>query len=1230
VADWSTGKPGAIVFDAIHRRTLLRFPDAAERIAEALKGGQVIEKVEVEFEFVGTEYFPMDYRMPSGMSFMGNLWVKKQPRWHAVAHALKQPWAADKRLGPTFNASVNGKRFWSKFGAQNGEADRHAKAFGPTEVSKTTPKNHMDVTALLTDAAYGKDLAARLRAFADRGLIIRKWESYDALYNPGFYEYGGAPGHRGIRIKAPKLIVTLKGGEAELGALAPAVEIRTLPKQGRPTAVVAKESVVEGWIAEHGFRQPEGMPLWQWRRLEELFRGARGKKGGFPESYEAYLTWLDGWLAMPYRLFTGHHTTMTTHDCLLYAQTWPAPVREHMKAYWDAWLMPGRPYTDTAHNQFSIWTKPENSYYEKTGDWRGNHSFYRGSYTRFMSTMNFNHNAAIAALLGGHFTNNPEAIEDGRFALETILLRLWSWYDGTTQESIDHYYLGLSLYGQKSFQDLGKTELERLMGRSMLLKTMDELASCYHPALKRFISSSGRTGVAEMFCINEGVNSLLHTVSRKGALHNLNNPDTLGMPVFGHDLPPDLVARQAIRGPWLPLWMGNVVDSKPLPFQMTAAYKQWGNHLESPMWKRSYQSRYYGLASVDVLGGNEMIPFMAQWRRAPGERAWIQDIATLLARYGVNRTEFYDSIWHGSKRQNANGIVGTQGGFTASLQHRNKAILLMSPYDDLKVNGRAAPKAVHSFQSSIALANYAKAPNWTLRIDGKDADLSALPIRATMSSRITVHDGVSYLGLIPIPATDLGRDEEILITGGGEPVDLQGGGKAAPTLVINSYNYRNAKKAFPQGKALKADAKLSDRVARAFGGFVVELGDVSQYESFDAFENHIRSAHLDVKWDDKTDQAEIRYTSGPDSFEAGFRPHFKGARWGAKGRTDRCFTYRRVNGRWPYLAKGMDRDSTLGQQGRTGRLEKNGAVLVHQPGFMGYLLTEPVSGNVLFANPLPDPQYLVADAPGGIRIKPDGKVGLLHMMVNAGERSIEVNYAVKAGQVGPAMADALYIFGMKSEPRVTRNGSALAGLQLVKVDGQAAWRIPLLASEPHKTVEAIVARYENNAMDMLSGLSALGAKAPVMRYVEGQEHYVLTYPKPGAASFWRCWPMESPVDVLMPTGERAVLDGNLALQRIVVDPWANHILMDYAPYLQRAKADGKPIKDRAKALLVFGFTAPPTATLHGKEYRSDGTTVTIDGKQAYVIPLFGESAKAVAKGAGVRYVEAMARLEGKK
>lgn len=124
--------------------------------------------------------------------------------------------------------------------------------------------------------------------------------------------------------------------------------------------------------------------------------------------------------------------------------------------------------------------------------------------------------------------------------------------------------------------------------------------------------------------------------------------------------------------------------------------------------------------------------------------------------------------------------------------------------------------------------------------------------------------------------------------------------------------------------------------------------------------------------------------------------------------------------------------------------------------------------------------------------------------------------------------------------------------------------------------------------------------------------------------------MESPVEVILPTGERAGLDGNLALQRIILSPEANHLLIDYALYLQMAKEDGKPIKDRATALLVFGFKAPPTATLNGKEWKSDGATVEINGETAYIIPLFDVKAGDLMAGLKERYAAAMALITEEK
>ena len=85
-------KPAAIVFDAVHRSVLVRFPGSAERIAEALGKGFGLERVELALPHRATELWAEGYAEPPGMSFLDDLWEKKQPRWHAVAWALRQPW----------------------------------------------------------------------------------------------------------------------------------------------------------------------------------------------------------------------------------------------------------------------------------------------------------------------------------------------------------------------------------------------------------------------------------------------------------------------------------------------------------------------------------------------------------------------------------------------------------------------------------------------------------------------------------------------------------------------------------------------------------------------------------------------------------------------------------------------------------------------------------------------------------------------------------------------------------------------------------------------------------------------------------------------------------------------------------------------------------------------------------------------------------------------------------
>jgi hypothetical protein len=115
-AVWQAGKPGALAFDALNRSLLVRFPDAAEKIAARLAAGEVVAKVELVLPFRDEELWPPgapDAVVPDGYNARRNwgcieMYRQIRPQWHAVAWALRRPWTADATSGPTYNAAVAG------------------------------------------------------------------------------------------------------------------------------------------------------------------------------------------------------------------------------------------------------------------------------------------------------------------------------------------------------------------------------------------------------------------------------------------------------------------------------------------------------------------------------------------------------------------------------------------------------------------------------------------------------------------------------------------------------------------------------------------------------------------------------------------------------------------------------------------------------------------------------------------------------------------------------------------------------------------------------------------------------------------------------------------------------------------------------------------------------------------------------------------------------------------
>ncbi len=170
---------------------------------------------------------------------------------------------------------------------------------------------------------------------------------------------------------------------------------------------------------------------------------------------------------------------------------------------------------------------------------------------------------------------------------------------------------------------------------------------------------------------------------------------------------------------------------------------------------------------------------------------------------------------------------------------------------------------------------------------------------------------------------------------------------------------------------------------------------------------------------------EVAYRSGKDLMEAAFGTDFEQPTEHFvinPGHQERAIPYRRLNGEWPYLSGGLERDTGWAQQGTTGRLEKNGAVLTTESGRKSYLICDPLSGGTVGYNPLPDPQAFALATKDGMTLRANGKVGLLRAEYRPWAHELDITHALKPDQDAADFAKTFTITGLPEPPQVTVNG----------------------------------------------------------------------------------------------------------------------------------------------------------------------------------------------------------------
>jgi len=1038
-----------LFFDAAHRFLLLRYPGCAEAISEKLAAGHRVASTKLVMQFEKQEW------MRAGMGYKHRSWpLKGKPvdQWHGQVWLLRRPWVSDAELGPTWNAYINGAGYWKAGGGWDRTADRSSEPLGQALLSKEHPTGEVDVTAALTAPGFGKDLGARLRVLEDCGFLVQKAE----LCGPHHGEWALSTGNARLWIKSPELVVAFKPAARTRVELPPAVnvtrraaDLRASGRGGKPTTVMPTS--LDEFIRRVQDRRPD-MPEWMQKRVLEVRRlktitGLRGDLGfTMPDHLESgdmerYQLVVNELLRHPPGYFRGHSHLDFMMPLLVYDEMLPDVLRHHLLRYFESRWLP--PYSKEELRQ-------------RVGFWGG------------MATQNHQSQFRSEALLAAELLGMKDLEVMARRNL-SLLNRQMLYSEGTIQERGDSFYLGISLGTLQVAARFSRNPLMRLKTSLGVEKILFESNTTYHPGLKRRASRiSRRYRIDDLLMAQAPPRGILHTLSKKGVLIQTDQlglyPDkelaakqeageeltaeqkraAIGLPTLNfHATAP---VRVALLAPWGAEWEHNTIDNKPLPF-WTMATDHVRHRMRPPVHNTTYLGQHYGLACMDCDIGCEW-PVLAVWKRTEAAVTCLEDLGVLFP------WPYLNGKLVNNYNQQEPRIV-KWGCPQAALQHHNKMIYVVRPVERIFA-ADALKDGIKSFSSRILAYLHAEAGDRELWVN--DRRVTRFPASAKQGDVIVLGDGVSYVGLVPLPATDLGRDVEVQIRFG------------PPRLELDSFVLRT-------DRPLPNDDATWAKLHEATVGWVIELGDQTEHGSFETFRAHMQATKVDRRWDRKKKTLHVGYVSGSDRLELGVSCKYVRTKKRERYIKPRnLLAYIKVNGESPWPPIEIDLDSPIGQMGTAARLETGGAVLETAKGQMALLKIDAVTGTYEAINPFIDPTPLQLTTPEGAALRSDGPIGCARITVRPKESKLWVDYHIPGPNGAPGVEKlqeesrttatwfarffregidvrqardqstrVLLVAGLTDEPAIVLNGEPLSGpFPAVARDGRRWLRVPIV------------------------------------------------------------------------------------------------------------------------------------------------------------------------------------------
>jgi len=1042
-------KPEGLYFDAVHRFLLVRFPGCAEQIRKKLADGYQIGSAKLRLKWVKQEW------MRIGGGYQSRTWPlkdKEPAKWHAQVWALRRPWTADPKIGPTWNAYINGSGYWRAGGGMNGKSDRLPKPLGQPGLWESQPAGEVDVMPILRSDDYGDTLGARIRRLESCGFLIHKLEAL----NPEYGNNGAPMGLARIWIGTPVLEVTFHPiGHPQKVALPPATDVKKLA--GRlcaaggdgvpPTRVPenlaelarkqrAKARPMPDWMKKRVEEVAALLPRTRWYQHRSLYTRLREPDAG---KRDVYLKHIDHLLSYPPAWFRGHGHLDPVIDLLDGGPMLPEVARYHL-----------------TRNVQLRWNPP---YLKKDPRHQIGYSYY-GS----MGTLNHQSQYRAEALLAGEILGNTDLEVKAQRAL-SLLNRQMIFIGGACQEHGATFYLSISMGALKTVARYSRNPLYRLKADLAVEKLLMEINSDYHPGLRRRVSPVDRRYRVPLLVLGQDLpEAVLHTLSKRGTLIDADKnfvhgdpkvmakytPGTnipkadrekVGIPVYCFSATsPGRVVNLA---PWGRPWETHAIDDKPIPFQSFAKHGVRGIARE-PIWYSTYMGRRYALSASHIDLAQEWTNVSA-WSRVDRDVTTLDELGILFMWGYMNGKTL-------NLRAHAEGPYVKANPMMATLQHKGAMIHVIRPPS----KGLAAAdckEGVRSFKCRASI--YAYGPDSQRELYVGTRPVRRFPITAKHEDRITIDEGASYVGLIPLPPAGGKGTRQVEIT------------YKYPRLNLDCYGL-DLKQPMPNNDATWR--QLMDVTT----GWVVVLGDVTEYKSFNAFQKAVLTAELKTRWDPAKRVRHVACTLDKNRMELGFKTTRIRPSMNVVNPESAVIAYAKVNGRSPYPPDGIQLDTPLAQMGKLPLLEKGGAVLRTAEGQTAILKIEPITKTTVGINPFVDPTPFELTTPEGVIVKSDGPLGIARVTVQpmAGKLTVDYRLPPPGGDKGLELlqagrgtkrffrkgvditkarqqsARALLITGQKGNLSVTLNGNPLDGpFQTVSRAGRTWVRIPIVVPE---------------------------------------------------------------------------------------------------------------------------------------------------------------------------------------